>query len=80
MSGDPAINHLLKRVAELEERVAQLEQGGAVGGGAVTDPSAPSAFVRELVTSGNTIQAINEYRKETGVGLKEAKRRIEALA
>ena len=78
MSGDPAVNHLLKRVAELEERIARLEQDGSATGSA-RDSSEPSAFVRELALSGNAVQAIHEYREESGVGLKEAKRRIDAL-
>lgn len=84
MSGDPAIEYLRRRVGELEERVARLEQGatGTADGAATaaTDDTEPSAYVRELVASGNTIQAIHEYRKESGLGLKDAKRRIESLS
>ena len=36
--------------------------------------------VRQLLTSGNKIQAMKRYREETGTGLAEAKEAVEALA
>lgn len=89
MPTDPTVDHLLRRVAELEERVAALERGAGSpaereGGGlteryGLGDPLEPSAHVRELAASGNLIEAIKTYRAETGAGLKEAKERVEAL-
>ena len=38
-----------------------------------------SARVRELVQAGHTIEAIKQYRQETGVGLAEAKEMIDRL-
>lgn len=37
------------------------------------------AEVRRLKASGNLIQAIKEYRENTGLGLKEAKDAVEAM-
>lgn len=83
MPADPIVNHLVRRVGELEERVARLEEGLAAPSPPPqpeeADPLAPSPYVRELVASGNTVTAIHEYRKQTGLGLKEAKRRIEGM-
>lgn len=84
MSGEPAVEQIRRRIAELEERVARLERdGGVAGGGAsapATDGSEPSAYVRELVAAGQKVAAIDAYRKEADVGIKEAKRRIDELA
>jgi ribosomal protein L7/L12 len=39
----------------------------------------PSDAVKELVSQGNKINAIKQYREETGAGLKEAKDVVESL-
>lgn len=36
--------------------------------------------IRELVDSGNKIEAVKRYREETGVGLAEAKAAVEAIS
>ncbi|MBV9469115.1 MAG: ribosomal protein L7/L12 [Abitibacteriaceae bacterium] len=43
-------------------------------------PSLDGMSVEELVRSGQKIQAIKLYREQTGVGLKEAKDAIDAMA
>ncbi|MFC3540306.1 ribosomal protein L7/L12 [Couchioplanes caeruleus subsp. azureus] len=43
------------------------------------EPEAPGPVLQELL-AGNKIQAIKEYRKATGAGLKEAKDAVELLA
>lgn len=85
MPADPDVDHLLRRMAELEERVRALESrdsGSAetTGWGDAANPDEPSAHVRELIAAGHKIEAIKAYREETGAGLKEAKKRVEQLA
>ena len=86
MLGNKGVEHVLKRLADLEERVARLEglapESGASGGSepARSDGMEPSGYVLELVALGKTVQAIDQYRKDTGLGLKEAKRRIDELS
>lgn len=81
MSGEPAVEQIRRRIADLEERVARLEGDGGDGASApATDGSEPSAYVRELIAAGQKVAAIDAYRKEAGVGIKDAKRRIDELA
>ncbi|NLT05863.1 MAG: hypothetical protein GXY03_06090 [Solirubrobacterales bacterium] len=85
MSGEPAVEQIRRRIADLEERVARLEGDGGVAAGdgapaPATDGSEPSAYVRELIAAGQKVAAIDAYRKEAGVGIKDAKRRIDELA
>jgi ribosomal protein L7/L12 len=75
---DPDVILLHAKVAKLERTVAFLleklnlsyEDNLAVG---------VSAAVMNLIKQGNTLGAIQEYRKETGAGLAEAKQVVEAL-
>ena len=39
----------------------------------------PGEIIRPLLLSGNKIAAIKEYRRITGVGLKEAKEAVDAM-
>ena len=76
---------LQQRIVWLEERVAALEQA-ATGGAPMPpppppprDPMAPAPHVLDLITRGKKIDAIKAYVDQTGVSLKEAKRRIDQL-
>ncbi len=82
MPSDRDVDHLLRRIAEIERRLREVESlmGRAGAGGGPQDPEEPSTHVRELVAAGHLIEAIKLYRDETGLGLEEAKRRVEALA
>jgi large subunit ribosomal protein L7/L12 len=73
---DADISQLIARVADLERRVAALdgEQGIAPG------PPGQNPEIARLAREGNLIQAIKLYREQTGVGLREAKDAVEALA
>jgi len=42
-------------------------------------PETPEAEVRRLMAAGNKIEAIKRVREQTGLGLKEAKERVEAM-
>ena len=53
--------------------IGQLDANGIPSDGAYPE-------VVEAIRGGNTIQAIKHYRERTGVGLKEAKDAVEALA
>jgi ribosomal protein L7/L12 len=61
------------RIADLERRVALLE--GGVRAAPVSHDE-----VALLARQGNMIGAIKLYRQQTGVGLREAKDAVEALA
>ena len=56
----------------------QLGIGQLDAAGIPTDGSYPE--VVDAIRSGNLIMAIKHYRERTGVGLKEAKDAVEALA
>lgn len=59
------------RLASIERRLDRLEQG--VGAAPVP------ADVRDALAQGDTILAIKRLREATGIGLKEAKDRVDAL-
>jgi len=76
---------------EIEERLAWVEASVRRIAGSVsppvTLPAHPSAdaaqlsdAVKELITSGKAIQAIQLHRQETGAGLAEAKTAIESYS
>lgn len=81
---------LRRRVEELERRVAQLEWAlRGAGPNAETAPpmhapavSGPpvSPEVVQLALAGKKIQAIKVLREQTGLGLKESKDIVDALA
>lgn len=81
MGGHDDIRYLLRRVSELETRLAAI--GGAADGGPAfipkDDPLDPSPYVREIWSSGYHSLASKTYKDEAGVGLKEAVARVEAL-
>lgn len=83
MTEEQRFQELLNRIAVLEGRVAALEGGKPAErprfSSDAIDPLEPSASVRELWAKGHKIRAIKAYQDETGVGLKEAKARVEAL-
>ncbi|MCU1690238.1 MAG: hypothetical protein JWN20_2166 [Jatrophihabitantaceae bacterium] len=54
--------------------------GPAGAGAATAGPSAPSPQLMEYVDRGETINAIKQYRAETGAGLKEAKDYVDGLS
>jgi large subunit ribosomal protein L7/L12 len=75
---------LQARVAELERKVEYLMQRvagapAAPTGGAGQAADVYSPAVLEFMRQGKKIQAIKQYRQETGVGLAEAKHAIDAL-
>jgi ribosomal protein L7/L12 len=51
----------------------------AAGSGEASTPSAPSPAVAALVAAGRKIEAIKQYRTETGAGLKDSKDAVEAF-
>ena len=76
----------MQRIAELEAKVDHLIRHltGAEGGPAVVPPppaagSGLSPAVRELAAKGDMIQAIKQYRAETGADLAAAKHAVENL-
>jgi ribosomal protein L7/L12 len=72
--------HILRRLAELEERVQALERvGDTRSASSLGDAEGPSAHVRELLSVGRKVEAIKAYQEETGAGLKEAKRQVESF-
>ncbi len=77
MSAEASIDILSLRVAHLERQVAFLMAHLEL------DPPEPghgaSLEVMDLMRRGKKIQAIKQYREETGVGLKEAKKFVESL-
>ncbi len=78
MSAEASIDKLSFRVAHLERQVAfllahlELESPPESGHGA-------SPEVIDLMQRGKKIQAIKQFREETGVGLKAAKKFVESL-
>jgi large subunit ribosomal protein L7/L12 len=72
---DAMLLELARRVSELERRLAALEGGGAAPAG----PPPVDPEIRELLRSGNKINAVKRYRELTGAGLKEALDAVERL-
>lgn len=69
----------VKRQGELIDALyRRLGIGQLDAAGIPTDGSYPE--VVDAIRAGSTIQAIKLYRERTGVGLKEAKDAVEALA
>ena len=69
----------VKRQGELIDALyRRLGIGQLDAAGIPTDGSYPE--VVDAIRGGNLIQAIKHYRERTGVGLKEAKDAVEALA
>jgi large subunit ribosomal protein L7/L12 len=66
-------------LAEAKDAVEALGRGGALSAEAGTDRDFEDELVA-LLQQGQKIQAIKRYRERTGVGLKEAKDAVEALA
>jgi ribosomal protein L7/L12 len=78
---------LLRTVLALEAQVAELQRNVAhlyahAGLSPPPDPAEapPSPVVAELVAEGKMIEAITQYREETGKGLADAKSAIDELA
>jgi len=69
---------LLKRLQAIEDQLVMLSQLAGLPYSPPGSDLPPS--VRELVLAGKTIQAIQELRKLTGLGLSEAKAAIEAAS
>jgi large subunit ribosomal protein L7/L12 len=80
---EAAVASLRGQVAALTDgAVAAAGSSGGVpyGGASSVAPTTEwMAEVRELVASGNKIEAIKVYREHTGLGLKEAKDAVEGL-
>jgi ribosomal protein L7/L12 len=91
---DITIPDVLTRVAELERRVAYLEQlmnvrpwGADPGATSATSSSDVDAMwqdsslaeVRDLVRQGKKIEAIKRYRELKYTGLREAKDAVDAM-
>jgi ribosomal protein L7/L12 len=77
-----AIEQLQRQVRRQGELIDALYRRLGVGqldaAGIPADGSYPE--VVDAINAGNKIQAIKHYRERTGVGLKEAKDAVEALA
>jgi ribosomal protein L7/L12 len=56
------------------------QPGGSQSGGAAAYSPATDPEILQAIAAGNLIEAIKVYRKRTGVGLKEAKDAVEAMA
>ena len=81
MSSERQLLELMARVGTLEHQLAHLYSHLGIE---IPPPPPPgqdiSEKVQQLVRDGNLIAAIKQYRDETGMGLAEAKERIEQLA
>lgn len=78
MSLDREVMELWQQVGKLERQVAFLLDH--LGLEYREEPNADvSPEVLDLVRRGKTIKAIQQFRRETGFGLKEAKEFIESL-
>ncbi|WP_212846795.1 ribosomal protein L7/L12 [Actinoplanes ianthinogenes] len=71
-----AMNHRVYRLAAVERKLDLIM---AHLGIREPEPDVPGVVLQELL-AGRKIQAIKEYRKATGAGLKEAKDAVELLA
>jgi ribosomal protein L7/L12 len=62
--------------------VRSRDQRASPAGGSRVPPPAPGSegSIEALIASGRKIEAIKAYRAEHGVGLKQAKEAVEALA
>jgi ribosomal protein L7/L12 len=79
MSLDREVMELWQKVGKLERQVAFLLEH--LGLEYREEPNAGvSPEVLDLVRRGKTVKAIQQFRRETGLGLKEAKEFIESLA
>jgi ribosomal protein L7/L12 len=72
-----AINYLRSRVNELEDRINYIYNH--LGLSHNQNPGMQDARIRELVRSGNKLEAIKLYRELTGAGLAEAKDTIDKM-
>ena len=68
---------LERRLAQLENKVDHLYAALDVAP-PPTGQTGLSPRIQELLASGNKLEAIKQYRAETGLGLAEAKEAIEA--
>jgi large subunit ribosomal protein L7/L12 len=68
-----------RRLAELERKVAYLYGHAGLEPPPPPDPHQPSSQVLAFVAEGKTIEAIQQYRADTGLGLADAKRAIDEL-
>ena len=66
------------QIAALAQRVAALEVAVGIAPAAQTEQPWETE-IRQLLAAGKTIEAIKLYRANTGVGLEEAKARVEAM-
>lgn len=76
------IDHLQRKVRRLETLVDTLAQRADVGAAELAQLRADvepgiTDQIRDLVAQGKNIEAIKEYRTETGAGLKDAKDAID---
>ncbi len=82
-SDNPEIAELQRQVRRQGELIDALYRKVGIGQldaeGIPVDGAAP-ADVIDAIRSGSTIEAIKRWRAHTGVGLKEAKDAVEALA
>ena len=82
-SDNPEIAELQRQVRRQGELIDALYRKVGIGqldaDGIPLDGGAP-ADVIDAINSGSTIEAIKRWRAHTGVGLKEAKDAVEALA
>jgi ribosomal protein L7/L12 len=69
------------RLGSLERRLQRLESGtyGANPSPRPVATGVPSSDIEALILQGKKIEAIKNYREQTGVGLKEAKDAVEDM-
>ncbi|MFJ9316210.1 hypothetical protein ACIRN4_18635 [Pimelobacter simplex] len=80
-------SYLDARIAKLEEHVSWLyRQAGhtppysvAAAGAAAPGPLRPSEEVLAFIRADKVVHAVKQYRRETGDGLREAKRAVESF-
>ncbi len=64
---------------EAKEAVERVEAGGSLNMPHKVFKGAGSAGIASLLLQGNKIEAIRLYREQNGVGLKDAKKAVEAM-
>ena len=68
-----------RRLTELERRVGHLYEHNGIEPPPEPEPAGPSDQVMAYIAEGKKIEAIQQLREETGLGLADAKRVVEEI-
>jgi hypothetical protein len=68
-----------RRLTELERMVRHLYEHGRIEPPPPPEPPGPSDQVMAYLAEGRKIEAIEQLRRETGLGLAEAKRAVDEI-